>query len=227
MPASLATSLKYVLTVLFLAVLTVSPLPATATPGTAGKPLETDIIDGLEKRYANQSFAADFDQAARLAALDITETATGKAWFSHPGKMRWLYLAPDRHEIITDGELMWIYRPEENQVMRGAAAPFFESGAGGAFLSDITRIKTDFSIGLGNVKEHFAELILTPKTATQDLAAIRITVARPSHEIQVVETENIYGDTTRFVFTNIRFIPPDPAMFHFSTPDGASVIDMN
>ncbi|HCY86710.1 MAG TPA: outer membrane lipoprotein carrier protein LolA [Desulfobacteraceae bacterium] len=219
--------LKGLFLILGLTVLTIAAFtPASASTKDATTQKET-LLAGLEKKYANRGFSADFNQAARLVALDITETATGKAWFTHPGKMRWLYLAPDRHEIITDGQLMWIYRPEENQVMRGTAAPFFESGAGGAFLSDITRIQKDFSIALGKSEADFAQLILTPKKETQDLAVIRITIALPSHEIQVVETENVYGDTTRFVFTNIRFTPPDPAMFQFTIPDGVSVIEMN
>ena len=210
--------------ILLLAALTIGGVTSASADDTAQK---ASLLAGLEEKYANRGFSADFNQAARLAALDITETATGKAWFTHPGKMRWLYEAPDRHEIITDGHMMWIYRPEENQVMQGSAAPFFESGAGGAFLSDITRIQKDFSIALGKSEASFAQLILTPKKETQDLAAIHIIIALPSHEIQVVETENIYGDTTRFVFTNIRFTPPDPAMFQFTTPDGVSVIEMN
>ncbi|MCG8616659.1 MAG: outer membrane lipoprotein carrier protein LolA [Desulfobacterales bacterium] len=218
------TRFKGLFLVTLLAVLTFGGVSPASTEGTAQK---SSLLAGLEAKYANRGFSADFNQAARLVALDITETATGKAWFTHPGKMRWLYEAPDRHEIITDGQLMWIYRPDENQVMRGSAAPFFESGAGGAFLSDITRIQKDFSIALGKSEDSFAQLILTPKKETQDLAAIYITIALPSHEIQVVETENIYGDTTRFVFTNIRFTPPDPAMFHFTIPDGVSVIEMN
>ncbi len=189
--------------------------------------LKNEILTGLEQKYAHKSFSADFNQSARLAALDITETATGQAWFSHPGKMRWLYLIPDRHEIVTDGKALWIYRPDENQVMQGSAAPFFQTGAGGAFLSDITRIKTDFIIDLGKADASFAQLILTPKKESPDLAVIRITVDLPSHEIQMVVTENIYGDTTRFIFTNIRFNDPDPAMFTFTIPDGASIIEMN
>ncbi|MEH0020985.1 MAG: outer membrane lipoprotein carrier protein LolA [Desulfobacter sp.] len=198
---------------------------ASAVPGQSG--LKAQILAGIEATYANKSFSADFNQAARLSALDITETATGRAWFSHPGRMRWLYLVPDHHEIITNGESLWIYRPGENQVMQGSAAPFFQAGAGGAFLSDITRIRTDFTITLDRADDTFAELILIPEKESPDLSSIRITVDRPSHEIQMVVTENVYGDTTRFIFTNIRFHTPDPSMFTFIVPDGTSVIDMN
>ena len=200
--------------------------PAFCNTSGQDTQLKNEILAGIEQRYAHKSFSADFNQAARLAALDITETATGQAWFSHPGKMRWLYLSPDRHEIITNGKELWIYRPDEDQVMTGDAAPFFQTGAGGAFLSDITRIKTDFTIELGKTDASYAQLILTPKKENPDLAVIRITIQRKTHEIEMVVTENIYGDSTRFIFSNIRFNDPDPAMFNFTIPDGTSIIEM-
>ncbi len=195
--------------------------------GEASNPLKEEILTGIEKKYTHKGFSADFSQTARLSALDTTEKATGKAWFSHPGKMRWLYLTPDRHEIITNGKSLWIYRPDENQVMQGSAENFFSSGAGGTFLSDITLIRRTFSIGLGKVTDTHAELILTPNNDTQDIKTILIMVARPSHEIQVVLTENAYGDTTRFIFTNIQFDMPEPAMFEFIIPEGTSMIEMD
>lgn len=212
---------------LLLVVIFVLNTPAFCKASDQNAQLKDDILTGLEIKYAHKSFSADFNQAARLAALDITETATGQAWFSHPGKMRWLYLAPDRHEIITNGKDLWIYRPDEDQVMLGNAAPFFQTGAGGAFLSDITRIKTDFNIELGKADASYAQLILTPKKESPDLAVIRITIERKSHQIEMVVTENIYGDSTRFIFSNIRFNDPDPAMFNFTIPDGTSVIEMD
>lgn len=198
-----------------------------ATAGTCPAQDRTSaLLSAVEARYAGKAFSADFSQAARLAALEITEKAEGKAWFSHPGKMRWQYLTPDRHEIITNGVRLWIFRPDENQVMIGSAAAFFKPGTGSAFLSDITRIRKDFSIEPGRQEEGFAELILTPKTEMPDLSRAIITIALPAHEIQMVVTENMYGDTTRFIFTHIRFDTPDPAMFDFTIPDGTSVIEM-
>ncbi|WDP91414.1 MAG: outer membrane lipoprotein carrier protein LolA [Desulfobacter sp.] len=213
-----------------IAILTIglAALLVSAAPGLCGKPpLKEEILAGLEQRYANKGFSADFEQASRLTALDITEIATGKAWFSHPGKMRWTYETPDRHEIITNGKALWIYRPGEHQVMQGSAEAFFQSGAGGAFLSDITRIRTDFDIKMEKNGDGFAELLLIPKNESPDLAAIRLTVGLPGHDIQIVVTENPYGDTTKFYFTNIRFNAPDPRNFDFIIPEDAEVIEMN
>lgn len=185
------------------------------------------LLAGVEAKYANRGFSADFSQTARLSALDMTEKAEGRVWFSHPGKMRWQYLSPDRHEIITNGIDLWIYRPDQAQVMTGKAASFFKPGTGSAFLSDIRQIRREFTITPGKSDPGFAELILVPSQENPDLAKAVITIAIPSHEIQMVVTENVYADTTRFIFTNIHFDTPDPSLFTFSIPDGTSIIEMD
>ncbi|NDY71430.1 outer membrane lipoprotein carrier protein LolA [Desulfobacter hydrogenophilus] len=201
-----------------------------ALPCNAAQSLDNDtakIVSGIEKKYANKSFTADFEQASRLTALDVTEIAKGKAWFSHPGKMKWAYENSDNHEIITNGKELWIYRPQENQVMIGDAAPFFQSGSGGAFLADIRKIREEFTIEPGRSGENFAQLELTPKKETPELAKIRITVDLPGYEISVVETENIYGDTTKFIFTNIQFSTFDEQIFELTPPPGTEIIEMD
>ncbi len=189
--------------------------------------LAGDIMDAVEKKYARNSFEADFIQISTLEALDISEIASGEAAFSHPGKMRWIYLKPDRHEIITNGSRLWIYRPQENQVMQGEAATFFKSGGGGAFLSDITLIRKTYDIHLAETTDQWFELRLTAKKPSSDIASIQIWVSRQETLIQKVITQNSQGDTTVFEFSNIQFrtIPSDT--FEFTPPAGVNIIDMN
>jgi outer membrane lipoprotein carrier protein len=212
------------------AMLLISTMIVVTLPCNAAQPLDDEtakIISGIEATYAQKSFSADFEQTSRLTALDVTETAKGKAWFSHPGKMKWAYQSSDNHEIITNGTDLWIYRPEENQVMTGDAAPFFQSGSGGAFLADIRKIREEFTIEPGKSEENVAQLVLTPQKKTPELAKIHITVNLPGYEIPVVETENIYGDTTQFIFTNIQFSTFDEQIFEFTPPPGTEIIEMD
>ncbi|WP_022665297.1 LolA family protein [Desulfospira joergensenii] len=194
--------------------------------------LRDATLDNLEKKYAGKSFSADFSQISTLKVLDITETASGKAWFSHPGKMRWLYTAPDRHEIITNGKSVWIYRPEQNQVMEGNASRFFKSGAGGAFLSDIGLIRKNFRISVRGTDPAWVELALDTKAGAPadsdsgEVSSIILRVSRDSHEIRRITTLNAHGDATLFEFSNILFAPLEAGFFDFKIPEGASIIEM-
>jgi len=189
--------------------------------------VKEDILTALENKYSGKSFEADFTQVSRLAALDITERASGKAIFRHPGKMRWQYLEPEQHEIITNGEFMWIFRPEENQVMRGDASQFFKAGAGGAFLSDISLIRKNYTINVKEVTADYVEIALDAKKKNPDITSIFIRISQKKSEIVRVVTYNHYDDTTLFEFSNIQFKKIDAGVFEFKVPSGANIIDMD
>lgn len=188
--------------------------------------LET-VLTGIEQRYSGRDFTADFFQTSLLAAIDITETANGKALFSHPGKMRWEYQEPERQAIITNGTTLWIYRIEENQVVLGDAVTFFKSGGGGAFLSDITLIRAGYDITLDRIETDFITLVMVPKTKNPEISTIGIRVLRTTFDIDRVETTNIYGDTTILKFKDINFHTIDRSLFEFEIPQGTDLLFMD
>ena len=211
---------------LFLITLLVSGgfMPANASDTQS---LELTVLAAVESRYAGRSFSAEFVQTSTLTALDISETATGKAWFSHPGKMKWQYLFPERHDIVTNGTTLWIFRPDENQVMQGDAAQFFQSGGGGAFLSDISLIRKNHTVSVTAVKEEWVELLLEDSTGNPDIQSIIIRASRPDFHIFSVTTVNAVGDTTRFDLSDIQFQPMPDDWFDFTVPSGVSIIEMD
>jgi outer membrane lipoprotein carrier protein len=209
-------------------VFSMAPAMADDTDKDAAKDqVKEKILAAMEKKYAGKSFEANFTQVSTLAALEIIETASGKALFSHPGRMKWQYLEPEQHEIITNGKTLWIHRPDENQVMTGDASSFFKSGAGGSFLSDISLMKENYSIQVRAVTTDFAEIDLTPKKKTPDIARIVIRVSQKNHEITKVLTYNEFDDTTLFEFDSIQFKTIDPDEFEFTPPEGLNIIKMD
>ncbi|THB76265.1 MAG: outer membrane lipoprotein carrier protein LolA [Desulfobacteraceae bacterium] len=185
------------------------------------------LISGIETTYSNKGFSADFNQLSRLNALDITEKASGKAFFSHPGKMKWEYRSPDVHQVITNGRTLWIYKPDENQVIQGNADRLFKSGAGGGFLSDISMIRKHFEIKLKEANEQSVQIDMVSRTQNPDIASIVLTVDRKTFEITQVVTYNMYDDATRFDFSNIRFDQFDDSLFEFVPPAKSDVIQMS
>jgi outer membrane lipoprotein carrier protein len=218
---SIMIIVKFFFTLFICAVISI---PVTASDI---RPRAQEILDGIENRYAGNSFSADFVQTSTLSALEISETATGKAWFSHPGKMKWQYLSPERHDIITNGKTLWIYRPDENQVMQGDAAQFFKSGTGGAFLSDISLIRKNYDVSVVQADDAWVELSLEDPAGNPDIHRIIIRVAVLDFHIFSVTTVNSVGDTTLFELSSIVFQPMPEDWFEFTAPPGVSTIDMN
>jgi outer membrane lipoprotein carrier protein len=200
-------------------------LPAAAETGDS----IDKIIAGVEARYNVPGFTAEFDQESILKAMAVTDTASGKLMVRRPGKMRWEYIVPDPQTIVTDGNDLWVYRPEDNQVMVGKAPTFFGKGKGAGFLSNIKIVRESFQISLepGDDPKLY-RLKLVPNQSTADLMEMRLEIAKQSFDLLRIVTFNVYGDETRIDLKNFDFktVPPE-SLFRFEVPEGADVVQMN
>lgn len=198
------------------------------TPNVSGLSLD-DIIKKVESRYAVSGFSAFFFQASTIKAMEITDSASGKAFFKRPDKMRWEYETPDRQTIITNGHTLWVYRPEDNQVMVGKAPSFFKDGKGFSFLSDMESVKKKFNILLEDKDEdHTHVLKLLPKEKTFDVSVIYLFVSTKTFEVVKIVTYNSYEDETRIEFKDIVFKQKlDESLFNFNIPQGIEVLHLD
>lgn len=206
----------------------VGTLPVESAASEADSTIDT-IITGVERRYNVPGFTADFDQESILKAMAVTDTASGRLMVRQPGKMRWEYLVPDPQTIITDGRDLWVYRPEENQVLVGKAPALFGEGKGAGFLSNIKTVRKSFQLSLEpSADSAFYHLKLVPNKSSVDLMEVKLTIAKKTFDLTRIITFNVYGDETRIDLKNIDFSDPPPeSLFRFDVPDGADVLKMN
>ena len=199
-------------------------------PPTENCPFELEnIIAHIEARYAATGFSATFKQVSTLKAMQITDHAFGKISVKRPGKMRWVYERPERQTIISDGISLWIYRPDDYQVMVGKAPEFFGKGRGAAFLSDMGQIRKQFLISLEAPDGNGGYVLkLTPVEKNFDLSRIDLTISKHKFEITRITTYNEYGDETRIDLTDIEFLQNmDDALFHFDIPEGVDILQLD
>ena len=206
-----------------------SPAVAAAEKADATDQLTVEkIMDRLVQRFGAADFSADFSQESTLAALDIRDTATGRVWIKHPGRMRWEYATPETHAIITDGKTLWIYRPEDRQVIIGDALAYFGDGKGASFLSNIRLIPEAFTVSVAPpAGEGLHTLRLIPHRKQLDLNEIYLNIDKTTFDIVGVLTINAYDDQTRLEFKNINFSNEmEENLFHFQAPAGTDVLKL-
>ena len=143
--------------------------------------------------------------------------------------MRWVYEQPERQTIISDGVSLWIYRPDDYQVMVGRAPVFFGEGRGAGFLSDMKMIRRKFRISQEPpADDGDAVLKLVPNQEGLDIAKIYLTVSKTTSEITRILTCNVYGDETQVDLTGIEFSESmDDALFTFTIPEGVDVLKID
>jgi outer membrane lipoprotein carrier protein len=188
-----------------------------------------EIINKVEKHYSVSGFTANFTQTSSIKAMDITDRASGRAFFKRSGKMRWEYETPDRQLIITDGKTLWVFRPEDSQVMIGKGPSFFKDGKGFSFLSDMKVIKQKFSMAFEKeTKQGFFVLKLLPREKTYDITEIYLWISKINFDVVKILTYNSYGDETRIIFTDIQLKEKlDDALFSFEVPEGVEVLHLD
>jgi outer membrane lipoprotein carrier protein len=187
-----------------------------------------EIINGVEQRYAGSGFSADFFQESTLKAMEVTDTAFGKIFVKHPGMMRWEYEKPERQLIITNGKKLWIYRPEDNQVMTGNAPAYFGGGKGASFLSDIELIRKHFNITVENQETdpHYL-LKLLPRENKIELSVIYLSISKKTFDIIKIITYNSYGDETQIQLCNFRYDQNlNDSLFNFKIPQGVDIVEL-
>ncbi len=210
----------------------VSPRPAfcQTTPVTEeSEALLEDILNQVERRYAGPGFAADFVQTSKIAAMEITDTASGRIVVKRPGMMRWEYETPERQWVITDGNTLWIYRPDDHQVMTGKAPAFFYGGKGASFLSDMKLIRQKFNIFLAKkAKSGYHILELLPMERTFDVSVVYLSISAQTYDVEQIVTYNSYGDENRIQLHNIELKKIlDDSMFSFQIPQGVEVLQLD
>ncbi len=188
----------------------------------------TDIINRVQQRYAAGDFEADFFQESHLKAMEMVDTAKGHLYFGRPGTMRWHYQAPDEYFIISDGETVWIYRPEDNQVMVGRAADYFGDAKGADYLSRPGHLTRDFVLSLAPEElqeEELYVLRLVPKKEMPGLTELYLFISKEDFDIAKAVTLNSFGDRTVLRFDNYQFSRGlNPSLFSFKIPNGADVL---
>lgn len=133
-----------------------------------------DATDTLRQFFANAvTLHANFRQVVLDEGLNTLEESDGEMWIKRPGKFRWDYLHPGQQQIISDGDKVWIYDQDLEQVTVKKL---------NTALSDAPAM---LLAGKGNVDERFATkslgkqgkldwLELTPKQDSGEFSRIQI-----------------------------------------------------
>ena len=187
-----------------------------------------DILLNIEKHYNTSGFTASFTQISVIKAMDITDTAQGKVFIRPPKMMRWEYETPEKQIILTNGNKLWVFRPDDNQVMTGSAPAYFGDGKGASFLSDIKLVRKKFTVSLekNEDSEHY-KLKLVPIEKKLDISKILLSVSKKTWDVVQIATYNFYEDETLINMSHLQFNQNiDDSVFTLQIPEGADVVKL-
>ncbi|MBI3784474.1 MAG: outer membrane lipoprotein chaperone LolA [Deltaproteobacteria bacterium] len=192
----------------------------------AGTPKVDEIVRKVQQRYdATKDFTADVSQEATITSLNKTVTASGTVAFKKPGKMRWELTQGDPQTVVADGTTMWVYRPQDNQVVKLPFQQAFHSNTPLSFLSGVGRIADDFSVTFDGESDGLYHLLLVPRQQSSDVGKLRLSVGTDSYDIRGAEVTDPLGNVSRLKFDKIqRNLDLNDQRFVFEVPPGVDVV---
>ncbi len=193
--------------------------------------------DGLEslEQFVREvaSGQASFTQVVTAPARDgqaaKTRTSSGRFAFARPHRFRFDYRKPFEQTIVADGQTLWMYDADLNQVSARAQSQVL--GATPAALiaaaPDLRLLRAEYSLLAAPDKDGLQWVLATPKSKDGQLLSVRVgfRAAAGVPSLAALEILDNFGQRSELRFEQVEVNPKLPAsLFQFKPPAGADVI---
>jgi len=196
-----------------------------------GNPLDADIAQ-IQKTYETMGdIQAYFVQESVVKSWNAEQVqkAQGKVFFKKGGKMFWDYQEPVPQQIISDGNTLWFYEPEDKQVTVTTVGAGFQTQISADLLNGKAQLKRDFDVtemtstAEGNAGKLALQLI--PRSSQHNLSKILLRIDKNTFLIYQTEVYDLFDNLTRITFSQIQ-IDTNLAdtLFTFTPPPGVEML---
>ncbi len=184
------------------------------------------VADGYERldRFFEKvtTFRASFIQVVLDENLLALEETSGLLWIARPGRFRWDYESVHRQSIVADGEVLWLYDVELEQVTRRAQ----ESAIGqtpAVLLSGGQQYRKDYNVTILGRQGAVNWISLVPKLSDGSFAEIQL--GFEGETLRLIQLLDELNQITRVTLANVVENEPIPdSVFRFIPPTGVDVI---
>lgn len=168
-------------------------------------------------RHARGSFA----QSVVGKSGRKPQQSAGFFAFSRPGKFRWSYENPYKQLLVSDGQKLWTYDPDLNQVTVRKLGDAL--GSSPAALLAGNSLEDNFDLKDGGAAEGFEFVEATPKA--KDGTFERVRIGFKDKLPRIMEVRDNFGQVTTLVMSQFETNVTLPAdVFRFVPPKGADVV---
>ena len=161
---------------------------------------------------------------AKEGQVAKTKTSSGSFEFLRPNRFKFLYKKPFEQSIVSDGQTLWLYDVDLNQVTSRPLAQTLNGTPAAviAAAADLKGLEADFKLTALPEKAGLQWVQATPKTKDGQLQSI--SVGFKVSELAVLEILDSFGQRSVMTFNQFEANPAlAAASFQFKPPVGADV----
>jgi outer membrane lipoprotein carrier protein len=180
-------------------------------------------VDRLHQFLAStKTLKADFAQLVVTRGGRKPQESSGVVSISRPGKLRWDIRKPYPQLIVSDGEKVWIYDSELQQVtVRQVGSAI--GGSPAALLSGNNDLERNFTLSEAGERDGMLWVEAVPKSGDSGFERVRIGFA--GNDLKAMELQDSFGQTTLIRFSALERNPQLPAgSFRFVPPAGVDIV---
>lgn len=168
--------------------------------------------------FSQRLVKADSDSGA----MRMSNASSGSFIFARPGKFIWTYLKPYEQLLQADGDKLYIYDKDLNQVtIRPLGNAIGSSPA--AILFGSNDLEKNFTLSEAGTRDGMEWLQAIPKT--KDTNFEKIGIGLKDGMPVAMELRDSFGQVSLLSLTRIEKNPSlSPAQFRFVIPKGADVL---
>lgn len=173
---------------------------------------------------STQSAKGEFtqQQLGKSKSGKASPASSGSFVFARPGKFIWTYQKPYEQVLQADGETLYIYDKDLNQVTTRKLGNALGSSPA-AILFGSNKLDENFTLSEAGERDGMEWLNATPKA--RDTSFEQISIGLKGGVPMAMELKDTFGQTSRLTFTNFQRNPPLGAQqFRFAVPQGADVV---
>jgi len=203
-------------------------LPYRSGAGAVG-PIDA-VVARVDAACAKvHDLSATFDQITTNRTLGEVREAHGVFMAKRPNKVRWEYQQPEAQLFVSDGHSLWVYSPEEKQVLVQAIAQVHVSRLPLAFLAGSCDLRQAFDVTLfenAATRRDAADILdLRPKTPEAGIARMLLEVNSKDYTVEKVTVIDAYQNTTVITLSHVQLNVGLPdRLFQFTPPPGVRVV---
>jgi len=169
----------------------------------------------------NRSARGVFTQTVITKSGRKPQESAGIFALQRPGKFRWSYEKPYKQLLVSDGNKLWSYDPDLNQVAVKKLGTAF--GSSPAALLAGQDLDKHFVLKDGAAADGIEFVEATPKGG--DASFERVRIGFVANRPVSMEIHDSFGQVTVLRFTQFEANPALPAaLFRFVAPAGADVV---
>ena len=170
---------------------------------------------------SNRSARGVFTQTVVAKSGRKPQQSAGIFALQRPGKFRWSYEKPYKQLLVSDGNKLWSYDPDLNQVAVKKIGTAF--GASPAALLAGQDLDKHFELKEGAAADGLDFVEATPRGG--DASFERVKIGFAANRPVSMEIHDSFGQVTVLRFTQFEPNPALPAsLFRFVAPAGADVV---